>query len=205
MGDEQHGDLAPQCVDGFGERVGCFLIERRSRFVEHEHFRCLEERPGNGEPLLLTAGQARASFAHFGLVALGKSFDRGVDARHPACAHDLFERGRWVAGQQVGKNGAGEEHGLLRNDPKYRAQLVGTAVPGVDPVDSDAAATWHVEAEQQLCQRALARARRTDDRDNLARFDRQVELIEEEGAVLCMPEGQRLKLESTSPASGVLG
>jgi len=39
------------------------------------------QRPGNADPLTLTTAQPRATFADFGVIAIGKAIDKIVDAR----------------------------------------------------------------------------------------------------------------------------
>lgn len=48
MGDEEHGDLAPQLVDGGGKMLGGGRIQTTGRLVEDQYPGLLEERPGNG-------------------------------------------------------------------------------------------------------------------------------------------------------------
>ena len=48
----------------------------------------------------------------------------------------------------------------------------------IRPVDRDAALVRAVEGPQQMQERALANARRADDRDHLARFDDEIGAVE---------------------------
>lgn len=119
--DEQHGHFAFELVDGAGEVFCGVRVEVAGGFVEDQDFRPLEQGAGDGEALLLSAREAHAALADFGLVALGEFFDGVVDFRHAAGLHDLVEGGVGVGHQQVVVDRAGEQHGFLRHDAEVAA------------------------------------------------------------------------------------
>ena len=119
MGNEQHGDLALELVDGGGEVFGGGAVQAAGCFVEDQYPGLLDECPGDGQALLLSAGQAHAALADLGLVALRQRFDGVVDFRHLAGLHDLVEAGMGVGHQQVVVEGAGEQDGFLRHQTYY--------------------------------------------------------------------------------------
>ena len=47
-------------------------VEVRGRFVEHQDRRILENHPGDGDSLLLAAGQSVSTFADHGVVAVAE-------------------------------------------------------------------------------------------------------------------------------------
>ena len=65
-----------------------------------------------------------------------------------------------------------EQHVLLQHDADLAAQPGRIDHGEIDAVDQHAAALGHVEALDQLGERALARARGADDADDLAGRDR---------------------------------
>ena len=69
---------------------------------------------------------------------------------------------------------AGREHrGVLRHQRDTAAHVARIGVPDRNAVEGDRSARRIVEAQQQMEQRALAGAGRTDDRDLLTGPDRE--------------------------------
>jgi len=89
---------------------------------------------GNGDALLLPAGESGAVFADLGLVALRKFLDGVVDLA--SWQHGSPVRS-WCGGgeDEVVVEGAGEQHGFLRNDAEVVAQFVAGQVSDVAAVD----------------------------------------------------------------------
>src|SRR5262249_5985093 len=96
----------------FHFRVG---VDLRHRFVEDENRRIMENRPGNGDALLLPAGETHAMFANASLVAFGEVLDEVVGISTPSGVEDLFLGGVARAIRDVVVDGVGEEEGVLRN------------------------------------------------------------------------------------------
>ena len=69
----------------------------------------------------------------------------------------------------VGGDGSGEEHGLLRDEADPRAQIGLRHLAHVDAVDQHAPVVDVVEARNQPGERRFARAGAADDRRDLAR------------------------------------
>ena len=128
----------------------------------------LEQHAGDGQPLLLAARQAVAPLADDGVVALGQGGDEVVDARRPARVDQLVVGGVGPGVAQVGADGVVEQVGVLGDHPDG-------ARPGWSRVRSRT--SWPstrtapdrhvVEAGDEVGQRGLARARRTDEGDHL--------------------------------------
>ena len=57
-------------------------VERARGLVEDQDRRPLEDGAGDGDALLLAAGELEAALAHHGAVALGQLGDEAVDLRH---------------------------------------------------------------------------------------------------------------------------
>ena len=75
VGNDQGGTAHSQIVKGpldlgFRHRVQC-----GGGFVQNQNGRILQENPGNGNALLLTAGQEGSPLAHIGVEALRHSLD----------------------------------------------------------------------------------------------------------------------------------
>ena len=94
------------------EQLG-LRVEVGGGLVEDHHGRILEQDPGDGQPLLLPAGQPVAPLADDGVVALGQRGDQVVDAGRPAGRDDLGVGGVGPGVAQVGGDGVVEEVGVL--------------------------------------------------------------------------------------------
>ena len=78
----------------------------------------------------------------------------------------------------VGAHGVGEEERVLEHDADLAPHGVERDVAHVDAVDADRAVLHVVEAGEEEAHRRLARARRPDQRDRLARRDPQREVAQ---------------------------
>ena len=128
--------------------------------------------------------------ADLGVVALRQLLDHVVDLGDPAGLHHVGESRVGIRRDQVLVDGAGEEHRLLRHHAEILAQLVGGEMADVASVDGDAAVVGLVEPQQQLRQRALARARRAGQYRELAGLEREVQVLEEIGMLVRISEGE---------------
>src|SRR5262245_10229348 len=66
MRDCDHGLARHQCAETLLNRALDLTVERRSRLVEHQDRRVLEDYACNGNALALTAGKLNAAFADVG-------------------------------------------------------------------------------------------------------------------------------------------
>ena len=80
VGDVDEGDaqLALDSLELNLHLLPQFQIERTQRFIEKEHFRLVDDGPGQGDPLPLAAGQ----LVGVAVAEAGKS-DQGESRRHP--------------------------------------------------------------------------------------------------------------------------
>ena len=153
-------------------------VERARRLVEQQNRRILENRACDRDALPLSARQPHAALAEERVVALRqraqelvrfggtrRGFDLGVAGIGPAVA-DVLARRR------------AEQHGVLRHEADQPPHVLGIGARDVDAVDEDAPFGRIVEPQQELERRALAGARRPDERDRLAGLDRQREVVE---------------------------
>ena len=79
------GDVVERLLD---RRLGA-AVERAGRLVEDQDRRVLEQGAGDGDALLLAAGELEAALADHRLVAVGQLHDEGVDRRAPRGGLDL--------------------------------------------------------------------------------------------------------------------
>ena len=104
-----------------------------------------------------------------------------------------------------------EQPRVLEDHAERRAQLVARHLAALDAVDADPALIDLVEPHEQVDQRGLAGAGRSDDGDRLAGFDDEVEVLDErdvgqvaERDVLELdPPGDRAADRRRSATSGI--
>ncbi len=96
-----------------------FRIERRSRLVEHQDARVLNDRAGDGNALLLAAGKLYAFFTEMGIKPLRQFLDKFKRRRGFRRLQDFIVGGIEFAEADVVACGAGKDHGVLR----YQAYL----------------------------------------------------------------------------------
>ena len=76
---------------------------------------CFEDGAGDGDALLLAAGEFQPALADLGLVALGRQADEAVDLRQPRRLLDLGIGRLPAAVADVVADGVVEQHGVLRH------------------------------------------------------------------------------------------
>ena len=156
---------------GFGDGVQC-----GGRFVQHQDTRILEDRAGDGDSLLLPAGEAYAVFADLGIVAFREFHDELVRIRHFRGFDDLRVHGVFTAVFDVVLHRSAEKERFLKHDADILAERFHTHVPQVHAVDFDAAGGHVEETHQQAGDCRLARTGRTDKRDFESRLHFQGEI-----------------------------
>ena len=169
MGDEDEGDagFALDLLELQPHRLAQLEIERGERLVEQQHLRARRERPGERDPLLLTAGKlgraARGEIQeldhrqHFAGAAVGVLLGPALAAQPEG---DVFEHGH-VQEQRVLL-----EHGVDR--PSMRRQR-----RDVFAMQPDRAGADVFEPGDAAQERGLAAAGGSEEREELAVADRE--------------------------------
>ena len=146
--------------------------------VQHEDPRIVEQRPGDGDPLTLPAGEPRAPLADVGVVSQGVPRDEVVAVGRLGRGDHAVGRGLAQAVGQVVVNGPAEQEGLLEDHADLPAQVAGVDLADVQAVDQDSPLVHVVEAGQEVDDRRLARAALAHDADPLARLDPETDALE---------------------------
>uniref|UniRef100_A0A0A8XUT2 Uncharacterized protein n=1 Tax=Arundo donax TaxID=35708 RepID=A0A0A8XUT2_ARUDO len=83
VGDHQRGATDHEAVQRLLHQLLRLGVERAGGLVQQQDRRVLEHGAGDGDPLLLTAGQLQAAITHLGVVAVGQLDDEGVGVSDP--------------------------------------------------------------------------------------------------------------------------
>jgi hypothetical protein len=150
-------------------------VEVARRLVRQNHPRPPDERAGDGDPLLLPAGELIGVMMH--PAAEADPQERLGRARAPlATAHAGVEQRQLDVLERAG---AGQQVEALEDEPERFVadlrELVGVEPRDVAPTQEKPASRRAVEAAEDVHQRALAGARRAHDRHELALVDLQVD------------------------------
>lgn len=90
MRNDQHGPPLARALKGRLHEPLALGVEGARRLVEEEDLGLADERAGNGDALLLAAGEGDAAGAYVGVVALGEGDDEFVDRGVAAGLVELF-------------------------------------------------------------------------------------------------------------------
>ena len=90
VGDDDGGPSLRELFKGFLQFGLRHAVQCGGRLVQNQHRRVLQEDPGNGNPLLLSAGEQRAPLPHIGVKAVGHGHDVVVDLRQLRRPDDLL-------------------------------------------------------------------------------------------------------------------
>src|SRR6185503_17664288 len=160
------------------------LIEVSGRLVGEDDLRVVHESAGDGDALALAAGElARAML---GAIGQSDAIERRTGALSPLVAVDPGVEQRELGVFQ--DRGAREEVEGLENEAELQvadlrelARGEGGDVFAVEPVF---ALGGRIEASEDVHQRRLAGARRSDDRDELAAIDLEIDPVKRRHCVL---------------------
>ena len=173
MGNDEGRAIGAKTVDrGLDASLG-FDVQRRSRLVQNEDWRILQDCAGQRDTLALAARQPVAAIAHDRIVTGDTAFDE-VIGRRSTCSFDHVVRRRILAADaDVVRDRAVQQTGILEHRGNGAAQRLPRHLGDVHPVDEDFALLRVINALQQVDQRRLACPRRADNGNRLARLNRK--------------------------------
>ena len=149
VGDDQRGAAAQgllqcplHCGLGLGVQVGGGL-------VEHDDVGRLEDEAGQGDPLLLAAGEPVAPFADQGVEPFGELGHQVAELGVRQGGEDLLLGGFGTGVHQVRSQGVVEEVRVLGHDADDVADGLHRGVADIDPVQFQGTCRHVVEAGDQ--------------------------------------------------------
>ncbi|GJC95043.1 hypothetical protein ColKHC_03869 [Colletotrichum higginsianum] len=180
MGDGNGGAALGGLVEGGLDDVLRLGIEGRRGLVQQQDLGVADEGAGDGDALLLAAGEQGALASDDGVEALGHRHDEVVDVGLAAGELDGLVRDLAVGAEDdVLPDGALVERGLLADEGDEGAVLVDVEGADLLAVDEDGAGEGVVEALEEGDGGGLAAAGGADEGDVLARADDEVEAAQD--------------------------
>ena len=168
MGDGEGGAALAELFQRLLHQPLALVVQCAGGFVQNQDGRIFQEHPGDGDALLLPAGQLYAPFAHIGVIPVGQLPDEAVGPRLLRGSLHLLPGG---AGQAVGNvfiDGAGEHVHLLLHHADVLPQAALGQLGDVLTVDQDASAADVVKPGDQVAEGGLAAAAGAYQRDLVA-------------------------------------
>ena len=170
VGDGDDGALSCDAGDSALDLLFRFHIHGSGRLVQNDDRRAAEDRPGDGDALFLTAGEADAALADLRVIAVGHLHDVRVDVCGAGRFADLLRRGVGSVVGDVFRDAAVEQERILQHRRDISAQALQRDAVDVLPVDQDMTGVRLVEAGDQLGEGRLADAGWTYEREHLTRL-----------------------------------
>ena len=170
VGDDQRGAAALQMIERLLDGRFVFRVNTRQGFVQHQDRCVLEQRAGDGQALALPARQAHAALTDERRVAIGQLENELMRVGGAARRLQLLRCGPRPRDVQVVSDAAIKQVRVLRNHGDLASQHVDRQVAQVVSVEQHATLLRIDEAQQQVDQRGLARARRPDHTQAPARL-----------------------------------
>ena len=116
VGDGQGGAAVGQLLKAAAHQDLALVVEGAGGLVKDEDGRVLEEDAGNGDALLLAAGELAAALAHVGVEAVLQGQNEPLRARQTGRFNDLLAGGTGLAVGDVLRHRAAEEVNVLLDD-----------------------------------------------------------------------------------------
>ena len=138
----------------------------------------MEDRPGDGDALLLAARQSVALVPEDRVVSVGLREDEVVGVGRAGRRHDVLETRGGLPVGDVLPDRAVEEDRFLQDDADVAPQVLEPDVPQVHAVQGDRTVIHIVEPADEIDGRALPGARLADQPDHLAGPDMEIDVPE---------------------------
>ena len=173
------------------------IIQRRGAVVQNQYLWLSYQRPGDSQPLALTAGEVASPLLDHGVQFAGLVLDHltglGKIQRFPK----LIVGGVFPAPKQIFPDRTTEQHSFLRNDANEAAKLIFIHVGHIHTVDQHTAITCPVQARDQIHQGGFAGAGTANDTDGLTRLCPEADALQRIGRSAGIADGNILKFHTS--------
>ena len=132
------------------DRLFVFRIERRRRLIENDDRRVLQDRPGDADPLALTAGKPRTEWTHPGLVTEFETHDRVVNDSGSGGSLHLRIGCHRPADADVVRNGFIKQQGRLEDRGDHCGERPAVDSADILAADQDSSAVRLLKPHEEL-------------------------------------------------------
>ena len=164
VGDDEGGAAFHHGGKGLLDPLFCADVDGGGRFVKDQHRGQAEHYAGDAQQLLLTLGEGTAVFRYEGVVAFRQPADKAVGMGRFGGGDDLVVRCFRAAEGDDLPDRTGRQPGILQDHADVPAEGFPADAARFSPVQADCSAVDIVKAHQQVDERGLPAAGRTDDR-----------------------------------------
>ena len=180
VGDDEHRAPAHEDAQGLLDLVLGLRVRHGGGLVEQEDRRVLEEGAGDGQALLLPAGQARL-LAEDRVIAVGQRLDDRIDAGGGRGGADLLVGGIGPGEGDVVADGRPQELGVLEDEGHGAEELALAHVAQVGAADAHGPGVRVGEARDEGGQGGFARARGAEQSGHGSRLEGEGGVVDGEG------------------------
>ena len=177
VGDDEHGTALLDALELLLDIALRLHVHGRRGVVQDQDGRILQEGPGQGDALLLAAGEPHATLAYDGVVAVRHGVDEVVGIRHDCGFLHLLEAAVRPAVGDVALDGVGEQEHVLHGHADVIPQVVQVHVPDIRAVHQHLPGGGVIEPAQQVHQRGLAGACGADDAYSLPGLHAEIDVL----------------------------
>mgnify|MGYP000706986087 CR=1 FL=1 len=197
VGDGQRGAAVGQLFKALAHQDLALVVQSAGGLVQDQNGRVLQEDAGDGDALLLAAGELNAALTDVGVEAILQGEDEPLGTGQTGRFDDLLTGGTGLAVGDVVRHRAAEQIHVLLDDADVLTQALEGDVLDVLPVDEDAAAGHIVEAGDKVAQGRLAAAGGADQRQSLTGFDVEADVVQDLVVVVRVFEADILEPDGT--------
>ena len=156
--------LGGQCLPEQG--IG-FVIQSGKAVVKQEDLRVLGDGPGNGKPLLLSAGDIASALGNGTVVGVLLLFDKILCLSNVGGFFHCFVRNVRICKFDIGSDCTGKEDALLGNQSDQTPEFFLGKITDVDTVQRDRSFLDIIKPWDEMDQRGFAAAGTSDDGGSL--------------------------------------
>ena len=168
--DDKYGFALHQTIQPLLDQLFCAGIDGRGRFIENQYRTFGKHCAGNVQELALTLAEAVAIRSEHCFKTIRKSVNKIIGIGGPRRFDTFFIGGVQTSVPDVFQNRTCEQMRILKNYGHTMAQITFADISNIDAVIGDGAVLNVIKAAHKIGERSFACARRTDQRDFLARI-----------------------------------
>ena len=158
MGDDDGGPPLGKPFKGLLQFCLRHAVQRRGGLVQNQHRRIFQKDPGNGDPLLLSAGEQRPPLAHIGLQTVRHGLNIVIDLCQLRRSDDLLLGCLRLAAADVVQNTVSKQKYVLLHHAHLLPQRALGHVAHILSIDADITVRHIVKSWDQLAQGRLSAA-----------------------------------------------